>query len=253
VSLRNTDKDWDLLAETEPYWSVISSDQFKGGSLSRDDKATFFSSGEEYISDLFGFIHRFISDDFRPGRSLDFGCGVGRLLLPIARRSVQATGIDIAPGMLELCAENAKERSIENISLHLSDDDLTRIDGEFDFVNTYIVLQHVPPERGNRIFRRLQEVTRVGGVASLHVTYAKQRRLFPHEQGAARYYRRDGAALVDLGETTDTRKAGTITMFDYDMNLLMAYVSEHAGHPVAVLPTEHDGHLGAHFIYKRAR
>jgi len=253
MAQRNTDKDWEILAQTEPYWSVLSSDEFRGQSLSTQGKTSFFLSGDEYISNLFGFIRKYIRPDFRPQNSLDFGCGVGRLLLPIAQHSERAVGVDIAPEMLRLCRQNAKEYGIENIELIQSDDTLSGVTDKFDFVNTYIVLQHIPPERGGQIFRRLQESTKLGGIASLHVTYAKERRFFRHEEGAARYYRREGSRIIDLIESSDHRQTGSITMYDYDLNLLMAYVSEHAGHPVVVLPTTHDGHLGAQFIYERVR
>jgi 2-polyprenyl-3-methyl-5-hydroxy-6-metoxy-1,4-benzoquinol methylase len=43
-------------------------------------------------------------DDFAPRRVLDFGCGVGRVTLPLARRVDAVVAIDIADSMLSLRA-----------------------------------------------------------------------------------------------------------------------------------------------------
>lgn len=42
-------------------------------------------------------------------------------------------------------------------------------------------------------------------------------------------------------------------MFDYDFNAAIALVATYGGTPVLVLPTNDDGHLGVHLIFRRAR
>jgi hypothetical protein len=42
-------------------------------------------------------------------------------------------------------------------------------------------------------------------------------------------------------------------MFDYDLNHVVANLSVYAGHPILMLPTLDDDHLGVHFVFQRAR
>ena len=82
--MRDTDKDWTTIAETDPYWGVLSVEDFRGEELSDGARQTFFDSGKAFVENTFAFIRRHIDAGFAPARSLDFGCGVGRLLIPIA-------------------------------------------------------------------------------------------------------------------------------------------------------------------------
>jgi SAM-dependent methyltransferase len=255
---RDTDADWSTLAETEPYWAVLSAEAYRGGSLDPAAHASFFSSGQQQIAALLGFIKRYLQPGFAPARVLDFGCGVGRLLVPLARLAAEtkggeAVGVDVAPRMLELCRANLVAAHLRNAALVLGDDDLSRVEGRFDLVNSLIVLQHIPPDRGYRLIARLIDLLAVGGVASLQLTYAKERRFFAHEAGRAAYYRRDGDTLRDLSLVEAEQPRGTIRMFDYDLNQVMLMIAGAAGHPVLALPTHDDGHAGFHFVFRRAR
>jgi SAM-dependent methyltransferase len=247
IRMRNTDKDWTRIAEEAPYWGVLSADEFKGVEIDRAAHERFFASGETQISSLFTEIDA-LSPSFCPKRSLDFGCGVGRVLLPIAARSLQAVGVDIAPNMLALTKRNAEATGVSNIDLLLSDDTLSLVTGKFDFVHSFIVLQHIPPERGYQIIRQLLSLLEPAGVFALHVGFAKARELMVHEMPAARYYRRDGTILHDLCIQPPPPE-GTVQMFDYDLNQVFAIVSEF---PVARMSvkTVADSHLAISLLGK---
>ena len=246
--VRDTDDDWRKVARDDPYWGVLSSEKFKVENLDDQGKAEFFQSGEDLIGKLFGFIQVYIRKDFSPKRSLDFGCGVGRLLIPIARLSQEAVGVDIAPEMLRLAEESLRQFGIENASVATSDDELSEVTGTFDFINSYIVIQHIPPDRGYRLISQLLQRLEKGGIASLQLTYGKNKRFRVHEGASSLYYRREGRMLFDLGVEESGHPVGTITMFDYDLNQIFAIISAHAGAPMLALPTEDDGHLGLHLI-----
>jgi hypothetical protein len=154
--------------------------------------------------------------------------------------------------MVELCRQNAEKLGATNVEARVSDDDLSDLEQGFDFVNSLIVLQHIPPARGTRLIRTLLTKLAVGGIASLQMTYCKERRHLQHEFGRARYYRREGSHLCDLRDIGSQPPTGTVTMYDYDLNDIFALVSEVAGHPLFALPTNHDGHLGVHLIFEKA-
>lgn len=100
-----------------------------------------------------------------------FGCGVGRLLLPLARRCQTAVGIHASDGMLREAEKVCQMEKVRNISLVKGDDNCSSQAPGFDFINSFIVFQHIPCDRGVRLFRRLLELLNEGGVGgrSFHV------------------------------------------------------------------------------------
>jgi len=250
---RNTDLDWTKIAEENPYWGVISAGPYMGKDIDEKKFAEFFAGGEALVRNIFAFIQQHFGATVRPRRALDFGCGVGRLLAPLARLSVSAVGVDVAPNMLKLSLANLERLGITNATLVQGDDTLSRLEGTFDFINTYIVVQHIPPERGLRLLHGLFERLEIGGFASLQLTYGKARRFWAHEASKARYYRRDGNVITDLTPNDHIPPDGTITMFDYDLNQIMAMIAPMVGAHMMILPTCHDDHLGVHFIFQRVR
>ena len=253
TSQRNTDQDWKQVAEDDPYWGVLSQDEYRKEAMDANKLKQFMASGETYTGDLFSFIRRHLSPEFSPMRALDVGCGVGRLVIPLAKRVQEAVGVDIAPEMLRLCNEHAKLAGVENLLLCQSDDDLSLVSGLFDLVNSYIVLQHIPPERGYRLIQAMLDRLRIGGIGSIQLTYAKSRKFLVHEEHKALYYRRDGRALIDIVDSGWSPPTGTINMFDYDLNQVMAILTRVSGVPILTLQTNDDNHLGVHFIFQKAR
>lgn len=252
VEARDTDADWRRIADENPYWGVLSQERYRGATLTPDSFSDFMKSGEMYVQNLLDLIGRQYGHKFSPKRVLDFGCGVGRLLLPLATKCEQAVGVDIAPAMLRIAAHSAKAAGVSNVLFVEGDDRLSAVEGTFDLVNSLIVLQHIHPSRGYRLIGGLIDRLNIGGIGSLQLTYAKERRFFIHQQGRAKYFRRDGGTLIDLVDAAHGPAEGTITMFDYDLNQVFALISERAGGTVVVLPTRDDGHLGVHIIFKRA-
>ena len=57
-------------------------------------------------------ITRHVDPTFAPSRTLDFGCGVGRVAIPLARRFEHVVGLDVSPGMLTRAAEAAQRQGV---------------------------------------------------------------------------------------------------------------------------------------------
>ncbi len=100
MATNNTDHDWESFGKNDPYWAVLTQDRFRKKVLDETARRDFFLSGEKYIDWVFWMIHKHVDSEFNPGKGLDFGCGVGRLLLPIARRCQSAIGTDVSESML---------------------------------------------------------------------------------------------------------------------------------------------------------
>jgi SAM-dependent methyltransferase len=249
--VRDTDRDWQAIAKEDPYWGVLSVDRFKGASLNGSTSEEFYETGERQIATLFKTIEEHFKIATPIESALDFGCGVGRLLIPLAKRVKRAVGVDISPDMLNLARQYAGKSGCANVELVPSDDDLAQVTGSFGLVNSLIVLQHIHPDRGYRIIRRLVELIAPGGFGSLQITYAKSRQFFIHEQHRARYYRREGSTIHDIVMADDKVPVGHVTMYDYDLNTVVALISQVAAGPVLMLATNDDHHLGSHFIFRK--
>jgi SAM-dependent methyltransferase len=101
-------------------------------------------------------------------RVLDYGCGVGRLSLPLAERCEHVYGLDVVRGVLEEAAGNAERMDIHNVEW-IEAHRLAELSGQYDFVLSVHVLQHIRSREGERIFAQLVRGLRPGGVAWINV------------------------------------------------------------------------------------
>ena len=131
----DTDQAWREWAEQDPYYAVVSDDAFRGENLQRNlDR--FFRSGDQLIASVLEQAKRHGMEPRRYELALDFGCGVGRLSMPLARRFQRVVGIDVSPEMLREAEKNCALFDIKNASFLVSDSALQGVEDQFDFVNS---------------------------------------------------------------------------------------------------------------------
>lgn len=165
--------DWEELARREPYFAVLTQEDFLGVEGSDLASAAFFETGEADILSLLAEIASLLGREIPLTSTLDFGCGVGRLTLSLARRAVRVVGCDVAPTMLAHARQNAERAGLSNITFIESHELAGLSRGQFDFVCSLLVLQHIPPGAGYQIIRTLLSLLAPGGIAALHVTFAR--------------------------------------------------------------------------------
>ncbi|MFO7275693.1 MAG: bifunctional 2-polyprenyl-6-hydroxyphenol methylase/3-demethylubiquinol 3-O-methyltransferase UbiG [Pseudomonadota bacterium] len=107
---------------------------------------------------------RFVAERARlaGSRVLDVGCGGGLLSEALARAGARVTGIDLAPGMIEIARLHAAEQQLD-IDYRVCDaDTLAReSEGSFDVVTCMEMLEHVPDPAG--MVATLARLVRPGG------------------------------------------------------------------------------------------
>lgn len=167
----STDDHWERWGSQDPYFGVLTDPRFRSSALNDQGRAEFFASGEQHVDYVIDRCASLAGGSWAPRRVLDFGCGVGRLTLPFARRAEQVVGVDVSPSMLKEASRNADQAGVANVSWMRSDDGLTAVDQTFDLVNSYIVLQHVEIQRGRQLFEALVARVAPGGFGALHVTF----------------------------------------------------------------------------------
>ena len=97
----NTDREWEKHGSVNPYFAVLTDQRFDVDNLSEENLAEFFRSGQQHIQHIIDTINRTIDPQFSPNRVLDFGCGVGRLVIPLASIADHVIGMDVSDSMLQ--------------------------------------------------------------------------------------------------------------------------------------------------------
>lgn len=170
--IRNTDRVWRHYGSTDPYYGVLTADAFRADAITDELRQHFFEIGSRFIADMLEEVRRCLDPEFSPSRALDFGCGVGRLTIPLSRVCAEVVGVDISDAMLEEARRNCVKEHVTNATFAKSDDDLSSVSGSFDLLNSFIVFQHIDPRRGERVLSRAVARLRDGGIGMAHFTYS---------------------------------------------------------------------------------
>jgi SAM-dependent methyltransferase len=260
MQANQTDHDWEYFGKTDPYWAVVTNESFRRENLDESVKEFFFRTGEEYIDEIFKTICTKLDTDFAPSRALDFGSGVGRLALPLAGKCEKVVGVDVSDSMLKEAKAVVKERGVSNIDFIKGDDTLSGLQGGFDLINSYIVLQHIPVERGIKLFSRLVDLLRDGGVGVLHVTYSS---LHSHHGGAnapspgifgsLKKNVRSVAGSVYHQIRGVVQGKGPMQMNPYDLNRIFHILQSAGIKKMHMEFTDHSGSLGTILFFQKPK
>jgi SAM-dependent methyltransferase len=170
-----TDRDWEKWGKQNPYFGVISWPKFLNANLDEESLQEFFATGERHVEHVYSVIRAKIRQDFQPIRVLDYGCGVGRLVIPFAKRAGEVIGVDVSFDMLECARENCNKFGAGSAHLLHTDEVELLKPATFDLVHSFIVFQHIPTDRGDLILRKLITLLAEGGVGAIHLTYSNPR------------------------------------------------------------------------------
>jgi SAM-dependent methyltransferase len=241
------DRTWRPFGRSDPYFAVLTHEAYRRENLDEDARARFFASGEEHMAWVMDAARRMAGERFRPRRVLDFGCGVGRVLIPLARGADRAVGVDVSPEMLTEARANVSREGLGGVEMVPSDDTLSAVTGEFDLVHAFITFQHIPPRRGERIAAALLARLAPGGVAALHFTYGRNA---PTWRKGVNRLRRQLPGVNAIVNLVQGRAVGEpfMPMFEYRLERLAELYRARGCDEVTALLTDHGGHLGAMLV-----
>ena len=150
----NTEPAWEQFAQEDPLWYI---DMAHNG-----DPERFWRKGRESAEHLLDRAEPYLAGE---ETVIDIGCGVGRLLLPMASHFRHLVGVDIAPTMLERLQANASERGV-TVDTYLPDGLWDEHDA--DLLYSKIVFRHID-ERSviQDYIRRISAALKPSGVAVL--------------------------------------------------------------------------------------
>ena len=160
---------WQSLGETEPYWSVLSADQFTRAHIEATKEA-FYHSGQYAVNLLFNTLRRHNIEPASFTSCLEYGCGLGRVTRWLAERFEHVVGYDISQSHLQYAQEYLNEQGLHNVAVHHLQyvHDLHTLP-QTDVVYSIIVLQHNPPPIIAIILNALLRSLKPGGVAFIQV------------------------------------------------------------------------------------
>lgn len=247
----NTDSAWEAWGRQDPYYGVITNPKFRKTGLTDGAKKEFFESGHAHAEYVMQMIRQHIDPHFQPQSVLDFGCGVGRLVVPFARLAPEVVGMDVSSGMLLETKKNCDEHGIANVQLLVSDDELSLLARQFDLIHSFIVFQHIPPERGRAIFGKLLQHITAGGVGAIHFSYSKSH--FERTHGLAPSPPPTQAAVADSEGSQEIAPGADpeMQMNPYHMNEMLFLMQAAGVRRFHVEFTDHGGELGAFIFFQK--
>lgn len=199
VELKEVQRHWNAFGKIDPLWAIVTQPEKRFGKWK---PAEFFACGEEEIMRILRHVDA-LSFPLRPGRALDFGCGVGRLTQALSHHFRQCDGVDIAPSMIKLARKYDRpwrrfRYEIARLPWHgvsgrrrwadcwpglarllrgnrcrffLNDsNDLALFAGDrYDFIYSALVLQHMRPEYSQNYIKEFLRVLAPGGLAVFQI------------------------------------------------------------------------------------
>jgi len=162
--LRRVEAAWSKLGKEEPYWSVLTDDNFRTEVMDDAAIGAFYASGIEEVEAFEAACVRNSLPNMRQATVLDLGCGVGRVGEHFAHTYDRYIGVDVSETHLDLARRRFEMLGLNNTKLMLLGDFLAA-KPEFDIFFSVLSLQHSPPPVMHHLLQVCLERLQPGGYA----------------------------------------------------------------------------------------
>ena len=164
---------WHHLGETEPYWSVITQENYLQSHF-QQSREVFYATGEQEAKVLDSTLERHLIEPRPLGRCVELGCGVGRVTGALAKRHREVVAIDISATHLQLAEEELEKQGVNNVTYkQLTSLEQTQEFGPIDLFYSKIVLQHNPPPVIAVLLKNLLSTLSPGGIGFFQIPVFK--------------------------------------------------------------------------------
>jgi len=164
---------WHHLGETEPYWSVLTQENYLQRHF-QQSREVFYATGEQEAKVLDSTLERHSIGSRPMGRCVELGCGVGRVTGALARRYHEVIAVDISAPHLRLAEEELQKQGVNNVTYQqLTFLEQTLEYGSIDLFYSKIVLQHNPPPVMEVLLKNLLSALSPGGIGFFQIPVFK--------------------------------------------------------------------------------
>ena len=132
---------WERFAKEDPYTYMLTS-------VRKGNPREFWESGRRTVEkELVPLVK---ARGICPGIGLELGCGMGRLVFPLAAYFLEVVGVDVAEAMVQRAQYFARDKGVRNArfsTISGPEDLLSRAgsySGRINFLYSLLVFQHIP-------------------------------------------------------------------------------------------------------------
>jgi SAM-dependent methyltransferase len=159
---------WAHLGVVRPHFSVLTDPQFLpeniGGSIDN-----FWASGETEADRIEHILDRHNCSLLSTKTCVEYGSGVGRVTMGLARRFARVHGYDISPSHLSCAEQRAQETDTTNVTFHLCSETFFEPLEKCDVFYSCIVFQHNPPPIIKHLIKNALQALKLDGIAIFQV------------------------------------------------------------------------------------
>jgi SAM-dependent methyltransferase len=159
---------WSHLGTVAPHFSVLTSDRYRPANIAQSIE-TFWRSGDAEAEQFLRTLARYGLAAPASGTCVEFGCGVGRVTMGLARHFAHVDAYDISAAHLELARGRAREVVADNITFHECSANLLGALAPCDAFYSRLVFQHNPPPVIVRLICNALRALRPGGIAVFQI------------------------------------------------------------------------------------
>lgn len=161
---------WNRVGNEDPFWGVLTQDQYRDDTITDHDITVFYESGQLYCSKLESIAHAY-NVDLLDCNVIDFGSGVGRVGSHMISKCDTLYCIDISKSYLSRCGEKFGKLAKSNYRLIEYDQFYTYDFENVGMIYSFITLQHNHPDVIIEIIDRMCDILKSGGIGVIDVPY----------------------------------------------------------------------------------
>lgn len=174
---------WEKLGSAEPYWSVLTSDEYRIGNMNEVNLEKFYKTGHSACLSIIKTLERadviHSITDVSDLEITEIGCGTGRVTKSLATHFGKVNAYDISPGNLQIAEKMIKNKNV-NFCLIKHINEYEKLP-QTDVIYSMIVLQHNCPTVIEYMLECMFRSLRRNGVCIFQVPTYKDNYTFKYE------------------------------------------------------------------------